>query len=479
MSALDRSIRRRLVLGFAAGWVSKLSTVLIQLVQVPVLLHFWGVPLYGEWLLLNAIPIYLSLANVGFATVAVNEMTMLVARGDRAGALRSFQSCWWLIALLLGGVGALVAAALWWIDDARALFGLSLIGEGDTRWILLLLGVSVLAGQLEQLYHAAYQSVGRFAYGQVVKTAATLLVFASTMAAVALGATPLGAAIAYTASSVLFTVALGALLRHDLPWIDFGWQHARRAEIRRLVRPALGFVGFPIGVALNIQGTLLVIGWTLGPTAVAVFGTARTLSRVALQLVQIVNNAVAGELSMAFGADDFARMRTLHRLNCQLALVLATVIVAAVLLLSPWFLRLWTGGRIPPDLGLLALLMVGGLLGSLWSTSSTTLYATNNHLRLSACFLFATVTTVVLCVPAAQHGGLWGVAAALLFSDLLMTAYVLPRSIALSRDSGRDFVRSQLDFAPLLGALRTLFERLGRRRAAAAVADAPGPADPR
>jgi hypothetical protein len=91
---MDSSVKRRLTLGFISNWISRLASTIIQLVQVPVFLHFWSVPLYGEWMIVNSIPSYLSFSNIGFGTVAGNEMTMMVAREDRAGALRVFQSCW-------------------------------------------------------------------------------------------------------------------------------------------------------------------------------------------------------------------------------------------------------------------------------------------------------------------------------------------------------------------------------------------------
>ncbi len=38
-------------------------TAAIQLVSVPVFLHFWGPKLYGEWLVLSAIPVYLGFTD--------------------------------------------------------------------------------------------------------------------------------------------------------------------------------------------------------------------------------------------------------------------------------------------------------------------------------------------------------------------------------------------------------------------------------
>ena len=46
---MDSAQRRRMTLGFVSNWVSRLAGSIIQLVQVPVLLTHWSLPMYGEW----------------------------------------------------------------------------------------------------------------------------------------------------------------------------------------------------------------------------------------------------------------------------------------------------------------------------------------------------------------------------------------------------------------------------------------------
>src|SRR6202035_420147 len=118
---MDSGTKRRLLLGFVSNWVSKLANTFIQLIQVPVFLHFWSVPLYGEWMVVNSIPAYLSFSTVGFGTVAGNERTMLVARDDREGALRVFQSCWWLISIICVATIALLSGTLYYLPAAHLL----------------------------------------------------------------------------------------------------------------------------------------------------------------------------------------------------------------------------------------------------------------------------------------------------------------------------------------------------------------------
>src|ERR1700722_14314921 len=137
---MDSSTKRRLMLGFLVNWVGRLASTIIQLVQVPVFLHFWSVPLYGEWMIVNSVPAYLSFSNIGFGSVSGNEMTMLVARDDRASALRVFQSCWWLISIICTVAIILLSGSLYYLPGS--LFPkLASISDSDAKWIVFYLGI--------------------------------------------------------------------------------------------------------------------------------------------------------------------------------------------------------------------------------------------------------------------------------------------------------------------------------------------------
>ena len=446
---MDGPTKRRLVLGFLSNWISKLAGTLIQLVQVPVFLHFWSMPLYGEWMIVNSIPTYLSFSNFGFGSVAGNEMTMMVAREDRQGALRVFQSCWWLIAIICTGMIIVLSGSLYYIPAAR-LLKLTHISESDTKWIIFYLGVAVLLGQLEQLLQSAYRCIGRYPFGSFLKSMLSLGAFAAMIVSVTLGSGVRTAALVYAAANLVGTVVQSIMVRRDIPWIEFGWRHASFVEIRRLAPMAFAFLGFPAGNALNLQGTLLAVGYALGPVAVVVFGTARTVSRVALQMVSMVNGTFEPELSIAFGARNYDLTRRLQRRACQFALIIALAVVIAMMAAGPWFLTHWTGGHVPPSRGLLSILLIVVILYSLWSTSSTLLTATNQHQRLATYFIFGTSATCVLCFFMAKAYGLYGAAISLLLSEIVMNVYVLPASLRIAHDTFPAFIASMLDYPQFL-----------------------------
>jgi O-antigen/teichoic acid export membrane protein len=257
-------------------------------------------------------------------------------------------------------------------------------------------------------------------------------------------------ALVFASINIAVTIFFCILVRRDIPWIEYGWQHASFNEIRKLFRPAIAFMGFPLGNALSLQGSLLAVGYALGPTQVVVFSTARTVSRVALQLVQMVNFTFEPEMSIAYGAGNYALTRTLLRRACQLALLVAVVVIFVMMTFGPWFLTHWTSGHVPPSRNLLGILLMVVLLYALWSTSATLMTSTNQHQRLATYYILGTSLTCVLCFIFARIYGLYGAAASLLISELVMNLYVVPASLRLAHDTLPAFLVSLLHYPPSL-----------------------------
>lgn len=446
---MDSHTKRRLFLGFLSNWVSKLAATIVQFVQIPVFLHFWSMPLYGEWMIVNSIPSYLSFSNVGFGTVAGNEMTMMVARDDHDGAVRVFQSCWWLIVFICSATIVLLCGALYFLPAAR-LLKLTHISDTDTKWIIFYLGVSVLLGQLEQLLQAAYRSIGRYPFGSFLKSMISLGAFTCMIVSVALGAGARMAALVFASANAAGTLLQYAMVRRDVAWLKFGWRYATMGEIRRLTRPAIAFMGFPLGNALNLQGAVLAVGYALGPVAVVIFSTARTVSRVALQMSNMVGGTFEPEMSIAYGAGNTPLVRALLRRACQMAVFVSVSITVVMMAGGPWFLNHWTGGHVPPSRGLLSILLVVVVIYSFWATAASLLTSTNQHQRLAVYYILGTAANCVLCYFLGKAYGLYGAAASLLVCEIVMNTYVVPAALRISRDTLPAFLASMAHFPPSL-----------------------------
>jgi O-antigen/teichoic acid export membrane protein len=439
------TLKRRLIAGFGASTFGRILNMLIQIVGVPIFLLHWGTALYGEWLLLNTIPAYFALSDIGFGSVAGNEMTMLVAAGKRDEALSVFQSIWVLTTTASSAVGVLLLAGIWMIPLDRWIH-VRILSTHQVRLIVLLLGLSVLASMQETLFQAAFRCVGKFPFGTFAKSLLSLGSFTVSIIAVVFGGRPTQVALVYLIANGIGTLILWVLLKRNIPWIEFGVHHASWAVIRRLASPAISFMSFPIGNAITLQGILVVIGAVLGPAAVVVFSTARTIARSANQVMQLINSSVWPEISAAFGTHNLPLARKLHTASCQISILACLSVATVAALFGNILWKTWTIGKVATDPILLDIMLFQLLISALWYTSSVIHMSINKHqglakVTLATACLSLLIAWLLMRIPSV---GLRGAAAAMVVSDALTTTYVVKKSLRLLEETPYDYLRSMM-----------------------------------
>ena len=167
MTKRDSALISRLTKGLGAQGYSQAVQIFIRLAEVPLLLGFWGTQLYGEWLMLAAIPAYLAIADGGFAGVSSREMSMRSGAGDRSGALSVFQSTWPLLLLVSLCIGSLVLVAVMNVPLNEWL-GFKVMDPNTTKLVTLLLVAHILVGFQGGLVNGGFWCEGRYAMGEVL-----------------------------------------------------------------------------------------------------------------------------------------------------------------------------------------------------------------------------------------------------------------------------------------------------------------------
>lgn len=434
------SVRRRIVRSLYATGFGQAVTVLIQLAGVPLFLHYWGVEKYGQWLILSAIPAYLSMSDFGFASVAANDMTMSVARGRREVAVRTFHSTL-VVILLAGAISGLAALIVILLQTGPGLLPVSVIGASGVAVVIAAFWGQVVVGLLGALVSAGYRCDGNFAVGTFLGNVVRLGEFAVSVAALTLGGGFAAVALSVLVIRALGTSAMAVDLRRRSPWLSLGVRGASRGEIKRLLRPALAFMAFPLGNALSIQGFVLLVGWLAGGPGVVLFSTYRTMTRFPLQMMGMISSSVWPELSRSLGSGNIAQARKLHRIAVTSSVWLVTSSEAALVVVGGLILRLWTGGEIPFERGLLLILAAEVVANSVWYTSSVVSVAVNRFEKIAVAYLAGTAGALALSLGLGQLWGLKGVAASLFAIDVAMSYLVLRQSMDLTQDRMSDFTR--------------------------------------
>ncbi len=397
--------------------------------------------------MLSAVPSYLTFSGLGFGDSSGSDMTMRVAGGDHQGALGTFQSSWVLLSSVSLVVLAVAAVVVWWLPWQQMLH-LAGMSSLQAAWIVLALAGFVLTVQQWSILESGYRCDGNFALGNFCSTMQRLLeAVLATIIGVATGSLVL-VAFSYLGFRLLGLACYRLLLRRMSPWLTLGFADASLGTIRRMLKPSFGFIAMPLGTAVSIQGFMMVIGIVLGPIAVTVFSTARTLTRVG----SLLNNSIAGgiwpEFSTAFGAGNLSLVRKLHRNAYQAGLIVAIFSAAVLWVLGPAFYNLWVRKSVALDLSSFHILLLVTIANSLWFVSATVQMSANRHSRLASVYLVLTIASCVLGYWLTEGLGLVGSALALLLIEIVMTGVVLRTSLKQMQDTPGEFMRAVFGSSP-------------------------------
>jgi O-antigen/teichoic acid export membrane protein len=441
------AVTSRLIRGLGAAALGPIVTTTIQLGSVPLLLHAWGASKYGDWLLLSAVPSYLTFSGLGFGDSSGSDMTMRVAGGDRDGALGTFQSSWALLSGMSLVVLAAAATIVWWLPWQQMLH-LAGITSRQAAWIVLALAGFILAVQQWSILESGYRCDGNFALGNFCSTMQRLVeAVATTVIGVTTGSL-LFVSLSYLGFRLLGLVCYRFLLKRMSPWLTLGFDKASVATIRRILKPSFGFIAMPLGTAVSIQGFMLVIGMVLGPIAVTAFSTARTLTRVGVLMINSLAGGIWPEFSSAFGAGNLSLARKLHRHAYQASLILAICCAAFLWVFGPPFYHVWVRRSVALDLSCFHVLLLVTIANSLWFVSAIVQMSANRHSRLALVYLAAAAASCVLGYGLTERLGLVGSAVALLLIEIAMCGFVLRTSLKQMQDTPSEFLRAVFGSAP-------------------------------
>lgn len=417
--SLDRGTAARLGRTLSAQAYGQIVTLAVQLALVPLLLHAWGVRLYGAWLLLSAVPFYLTFSDFGFTYVAKNAMVMAVAAGRREEALRMFQSIFTLLAIAAPLLLAASAAAIF-LADVPGWLSVDAVTPQIARATLLLLISNVLLYQIFLLVCAGIRAENRPASEAMWAASARLLEGAAVAAAALAGGGLIAAAGAMLAVRLMTLAAAYRWLRGLSHWLSLGTRHADRATLGGLWRPALAYMLLPLAQALLIQAPVLIVDGALGAVATVIFSTTRTVTRVGMAAINMLNNSVTSEYAALAGRGDRHGAARLLRIQAGVTAPLTAAYALAVLLAAPFVLPMLTHGAVQPVYPFLPLLVAAVAAEMLWSALFTPIASVNRHGAVTLIFLLVAAMTLAAAAALAPTFALSGISAALLAGHLTM-----------------------------------------------------------
>jgi O-antigen/teichoic acid export membrane protein len=423
---------RRLLLGVAAMIYSRAVVSLVQLVLVPTLALSWGLPLYGQWLMLTTIPMFLGASDLGFSTTATMRLVAEVARGEFGEAQCTYRAARRMVMILTAIVLVLCAVTIAALPP-RLLAVPGAMGADEARRTLALIGAYGLLTLQGQLFLAVGRATGRTAHVIAIDSTTSLCEGLAIAGVVLAGGRPVEAAMAWVLVRAGGVAALFILARRAAPWMRLA-PGALSGRIREMVRPALAAMAIPLAQAIYLQGSGIAVGFAAGVAAIPLVTSLRTLSRLGLQAALVGVVPLMPEYAAAHANGDRGRGSLIAGALATGCLAMGVGYALVIAVFGRSLLHLWTGGSIIAPQSMVTLTALGIVASVLWNPLADLLISINRHESFSVLYCLGAIGTVLLTVVLVRMIGVTGAALANLLLEAAMAGIVLR---ALARHGGR------------------------------------------
>jgi O-antigen/teichoic acid export membrane protein len=410
-----------------------------QLLIVPVLLTSWSVELYGEWLLISAIPVFIGLSDFGFIAAGSNELARRASQEGEQSAKR-FYNAYTVLFQRWSILIALILFALSYVVPFVEIMGLQLLGQLEAGFIFFVLSIAALISQNSLTLLAGLRTKGLYHIGLIIRAVVALTQLILIVIMVNLFDAPPF----HIALCMVFT----SIFAYMLEWVVLRraglCQQTNLFNIRLKLQEPMSrylFMGMemmlmPLAQALVLQGTIIIVGKLLGAVAVVMFSTHRTLARLSASILQLFSNPLRAEVGMLQSPEDRPALTAILQLLSRITVWMSLFFTFVLILVGSWIFEFWTNGNVKFNPTLLAILLAGVVAESLWRVSTAIRLGTNRHRPVAWGYLLASLLGISFMIFLANSYGLIGVAASVAFIDIAMSIiaiWTLREMISVSR----------------------------------------------
>jgi len=424
------SVKKKLLQNGLASAVQKIIKISEQLLLVPFFITAWGAAYYGEWLTLTIIPTIIGFSDLGFGSAACNSFVLKYASDDKQGASNIAKSGFLSINLIVI-ISILISIIVMFALNYFNIFDKSLILKQDAILAVSFLMLARLFGFYQPLNEAYFRSARKASLSiNLLSIYSGLNVVVGLIVLVFKGGIVLYAFTNFI-NAIIFNIYYAIIAKKTLNINREFKGQILKSDIKIIFHKGLGFLLSPVWQAVFFQGTTFVVRIVLGPVAVTIFNTVRTLTRAVNQANAMVITSVLPELQFEIGAGNLKQARKIFRFGLSIIVIIALGGMVFLFVAGPWFYELWTRKALNPPAIMWNIFIIGIVFNAIWWMSSDVLIAANKPYDFVIAGVIISIVAVLCSYFLSIYFGLTGAAIGSLILDLALFLYVLPKSCKL------------------------------------------------
>jgi O-antigen/teichoic acid export membrane protein len=385
----------RFVRSAGAYSYGQIATIVVQFIQVPLFLKYFGVQQYAEWLVVTGIPLTMGLLDMGVAQASATKSTMAAGRSDWNDARNTLKTAQYYTLFICVLIILVSIGISKWID-IKSILKLDLMTSKQASMLTVLMALYIGINLQGGVFGAWMSASGKMAINAFIDANSRIL-------------DTLIIAIVLVAGGKVITVGIGLVLSaatirviHYIAVKKTAIYELRKKgevnwfELKQIIKPALGYLGFPVAQIVTLQGSLQILNQIASPMVVVGFTTTRTLTRLILNIGAVSSNALKPELSKLIGSNQLIEAKDLCKKVALGSGILAFITYFSIIGMGPWIINKWTAGKVDQSHLLVAVIGLHALMNVLWYVPVSFRIAENKHSLIGFIYLGASIFSIII-----------------------------------------------------------------------------------
>lgn len=420
-----QNTNRRVLRGVLSGGCLTFVAIIVFIFQTRFAVVYLPTELVGVWMLILTFASFIYFADLGFSPTLSREIAFVKGRtegqeqrqeiADLIGTTKIVFVALAVLTIFLGGYFGLIF--MWSVTaiEYRVQIGWS--------WLIFITGVGTSIAS-SSLFASLY-GLGDVATERILKTFAQLVWLVLGYVFLKLGLGLIGFVVAWTAHILLLRGAAFLVIRYRYPWLSTTLGVPSVLIFSKLLGPSMRWAIMGLGSIFILYSANIVIAIKLGPSAIP---TYEAVTRIVMVLVTLSLYTVSSStpfIAAAYTSSDSSSFMSLTIRNMRAAMFIIGVLSAYIGIYCEDIISIWLGPQFFPGWNVVWTLLIMVILETHHAIFAATTMATGRVIFAHTAII-AGVTNIILAWILIDILGLWGVALAAMFAQILTNNWYAP-----------------------------------------------------
>lgn len=410
--------------------VSAILTGITGFISVALTVRYLGTERFGLWLTLFSILAWFNLSDLGVGNALTNKLAEAKGRNQWEEAQNLVASAFWLLSfigifiILIGFLGGFTLpwSVLLHIKSQQAIRELPVA----IALSFGIFGLSFPLGIIRNIYSGFQEGYYTNWWNIVANLLSISALFIVTRFK---GGLPLLVIAIFGIQLIVqlanFVFLFGFHRRQIIPYPHF----IKKSHMGSLLHLGIMFVILQLGGIIISQSDNIIIIRILGPTEVAMFGTAWKLFGYVRIIQALLINPLWPAYGEAYTRTDFFWIRKTLKISLIVGSILTVFLSGGLTIWGRTIIKLWAGPSLVPTL---KLIIPMALMQVMWAWTEPFVVFLNGISRLRGQLFYGLGTALLalfLKILFVSHFGIEGAVVATFISYLLLEAWLLPLDV--------------------------------------------------